>query len=100
MKLQEKAELILKHSLTLYEHKDLIRELLADNEAKSAIIDGYNLDMLMDVFKNEMEKLIVFTFDASRAKALNDAIEAVDAAGGDNEDYHIEAIKRKFGSEI
>jgi hypothetical protein len=35
-----------------------------------------------------------------REQAMKDAIEAVDAAGGDSEDYHIEVIKRKFGLEI
>jgi hypothetical protein len=77
-----------------------INGLEADNEAKQALIENFKLDDLMAIFTKELEKQIVLTFDASRAKALSDAIEAVDAAGGDNEDYHIGAIKRKFGSEI
>ena len=53
-------------------------------------------DIKQNQFPARIEKL---TNDV-RNKAMRDAIEAVDAAGGDNEDYHIEAIKRKFGLEI
>jgi hypothetical protein len=69
-------------------------------KVKQALIDNFKLDDLMDMFKKELAKQIAFTFEISREKALNDAIDAVYAAGGNNEGYHIEAIKRKFGVEI
>lgn len=98
MKLQEKAELILKHSLTLYEHKDLIRELLADNAAKQALIENYDLDMLMDIFKSKLEESIVETFKSGRGDAAAQCYQI--ASSHEFGPDAAKTIRETFGLEI
>lgn len=56
-----------------------------------------NANSYSEEFKAFRTLTLEQVWDASRTQAIKDAVEAVDSAGGDNEDYHIEAIQRKFG---
>ena len=67
----------LAHEAVCCAARDRIMYLSQQNEVKQAIIDNYNLDMLMDVFKREMEKQVTAAFLDGRKNGLGEAANAV-----------------------
>lgn len=53
--------------------RGVIRDLLADNEAKQALIENFKLDDLMDIFKGKLEEEIVVTLQTGIHRGLLEA---------------------------
>ena len=63
---------------------DEIMFLRADNNVKQVIIDNYNLDMLMDIFKSKLEEEIVVTLQTGIRRGMLESATMVENLPGNH----------------